>query len=250
MIDQGVNAVAAVDPALLAVIRQIVQTSIQSIMEAMRPPVGAVAQDVADPSRIGKLRAEDLEYFDPEFESEHNEAIVSSGRHVYYRDMFVWIDHLKNLCKIHGEDEVRPKVTQAFRGGVLIWYFTELSDLEKDLLRDAFMERWYQVIDKRFREKGSEAQKVLDRCLYTLQDARSERTPRAYVQNIIRHVKTTGLSLYNQLLLAYTKMHYKFRVHLSESSVSTSLSVFLEQLDFKTNAFHDIARDELGSGRQ
>ena len=58
-------------------------------------------------SRTEKLRAKDLEYFDPDFKSEHNEIIVSSGRHVYYRDMFVWIDHLKNLCKTHEENEVR-----------------------------------------------------------------------------------------------------------------------------------------------
>ena len=139
MADQGANAAAAVDPALLAAIRQIVQTSMQGMMEAMRPPVGAAAQD--DPPRTGKLRAEDLGYFDPEFESEHNEFIVSSGRHVYYRDMFVWIDHLKDLCKTHGEDEIRPKITQAFRGGALIWYFTKLSDLEKNLLWEAFMKR-------------------------------------------------------------------------------------------------------------
>ena len=126
-------------------------------MKAMRSSADAAAQDVADSPRIEKLRAENLEYFDPEFESEHNETIVSSERHVYYRDMFVWIDHLKDLCKTHEEDEVRFKIIQAFRGGALIWYFTELSDLEKNLLRDAFMKRWYQVINKRFRKKGLEA---------------------------------------------------------------------------------------------
>lgn len=57
--------------------------------------------------------------------------------------MFVWIDYLKDLVKNHTEDEVRSMITQAFRGGALIWYFTELSELEKDLLRDASMDRWY-----------------------------------------------------------------------------------------------------------
>ena len=57
------------------------------MMKTMRSLVDAIAQD--DSFRIGKLRAENLEYFDPEFESEHNEFIISSERHVYYRDMFV-----------------------------------------------------------------------------------------------------------------------------------------------------------------
>ena len=59
------------------------------------------------------------------------------------------------------------------------------------------MKRWYQIINKRFKKKDSEAQKALNHCLYSLQDIRDERTSRAYMQNIIRHVKATGLSLYN-----------------------------------------------------
>ena len=39
--------------------------------------------------RTEKLRAEDLEYFDSNFESEHNKVIISSERHIYYRDMFI-----------------------------------------------------------------------------------------------------------------------------------------------------------------
>ena len=161
--------------------------------------------------------------------------------------MFVWIDHIKDLVKTHTVAEVRPMITQALRGGALTWHSTELTELEKDLLRDATMEHWYATITKRFKEKGPEAQDALDRCSYSLQDAKNGRTPRAYVQDIIRHAKATGLPLYNQLLLAYTKMHFKFRVHLTEPSATTTLSSFLDQLDTKANAFYDIARDELGS---
>ena len=89
----------------------------------------------------------------------------------------------------------------------------------------------------------------MDSCAYTLQDAKNGRTPRAYVQDIIRHTKATQLPLYNQLLLAYTKMHFKFRVHLNEPTATTTLSNFLEQLDSKANAFYDIAKDELGPNR-
>ena len=248
------NQPAAVDPALLAAIQQIVQTSMQGMMQGMRPPgagsgSGSGSGTGADPDapRSTKLRAEDLGFFDPDYESEHNESIVSSGRHVYYRDMFVWIDHLKDLVKNHGDTAVRPMITQAFRGGALIWYSTELSELEKDLLREATMDRWYQALTRRFREKGPEAQEALDHCSYSLQDAKNGRTPRSYVQDIIRHAKATQLPLYNQLLLAYTKMHFKFRVHLTEPTTATTLSSFLEQLDSKANAFCDIARDELGT---
>ena len=249
------NPNPAVDPALLAAIQQIVQASMQGLLQERRTNEGGgnnpgnnATADAANRAS-SKLRAEDLGYFDPDYESERNEAIVSVGRHIYYRDMFVWIDHLKDLAKNHSEEEVRPMITQALRGGALIWYSTELSELEKDLLREASMERWYQALSKRFKERGPDAQDALDRCAYTLQDARNGRTPRAYVQDIIRHAKATGLPLYNQLLLAYTKMHPKFRVHLFEPNFNTTLSQFLEMLDSKANTFPDIARDELGTNR-
>ena len=113
MTNGNVN-VTAVNSVLLAAIQQIVQTSIQDIMQAMRAPAAAAAQDAVEASvsrSTDKLRAENLEYFDSNYESERNESIVSSGRHVYYRNMFVWIDHFKNLTKNHSEKELRSLIT-------------------------------------------------------------------------------------------------------------------------------------------
>ena len=211
----------------------------------MRPPT----PEPAKLSKSEKLRAEDLDYFDFDYENEHNEFIISVGRYIYYRDIFVWIDHFKDLVKNHSEEELRSIITQIFRDSALIWYFTELSELEKDLLRKTFIDRWYQALTRRFKQKRSKIQKVLDSCFYTLQDAKNGRTPRIYIQNIIRYVKVTQLSLYNQLLLAYIKIYYKFHIHLTEFIASTILSSFLDQLDFKINAFYDIAKNELRGSR-
>ena len=90
-----------VDPALLATIQQVVQASMQAMMQQGFRPAEPAA------SRSGKLRAEDLGYFDPDYESERNESIVNAGRHIYYRDMYVWIDHIKDLVKTYGDNKVR-----------------------------------------------------------------------------------------------------------------------------------------------
>ena len=108
------------------------------------------------------------------------------------------------------------------------------------------MDRWHQALVRCFRQKGLDAQETLDGCHYSLQDAKNGRTPRSYVQDIIRYAKATQLPLYKQLLLAYTKMHFKFRVHLAEPTTSTTLSSFLEQLGSQANALLDIARDDSG----
>ena len=65
---------------------------------------------MVQPELRSKLRVEDLGYFDLYYESETNEAIVSVGRHVYYRDMFIWIDYIKDLVKTYSEAEVRPMI--------------------------------------------------------------------------------------------------------------------------------------------
>ena len=69
--------------------------------------------------------------------------VVSAGRHVCYRDMFVWIHNFKGLVKNRSEEELRPMNIQAFCDGALIWYSTEVGALQKDLLRDATMEWWH-----------------------------------------------------------------------------------------------------------
>ena len=127
---------AAIDPALLASIQQMIQAGIQGAIQQLNAAGnggagnsgagnggagnGGLGRDPATDTPRGKLRAEDLGYFDPDYESESNKAIVSAGRHVYYRDMFMWIDHLKDLVKTHGKGEVRLLITQAFRSGALI----------------------------------------------------------------------------------------------------------------------------------
>ena len=106
------NTAAAVDPALLAAIQAVVQTSMQGMMQAMRSmPAANQEAGAADPQRGSRLRVEDLGFFDPSYESEANEPIVNVGRHVYYRNIFVWVDHLKELAKDHGDQKVRSLLT-------------------------------------------------------------------------------------------------------------------------------------------
>ena len=76
------------DPALLTAIEQIVQKGGPNQRgNDQSSNANAAVTDLAN--RAVKLRVEDLGYFDPDYESEKNESIVSAGRHVYYRDIFL-----------------------------------------------------------------------------------------------------------------------------------------------------------------
>jgi len=114
----------------------------------------------------------------------------------------VFVDRLKNLAKQKGNEVLKPLVSTCFRGEALRWYSTELSELEKDLLRAATLVQWYSALIKRFKERGLVAQEALENCSYTLADARNGRAPRAYVQDIVRHVKAAELPLYNQFIIS------------------------------------------------
>ena len=42
---------------------------------------------------------DDIEYFDFIYENEKNNSIVNVSRYIYYRDIFIFVDKLKNLKK-------------------------------------------------------------------------------------------------------------------------------------------------------
>ena len=52
------------------------------------------------------------------------------------------------------------------------------------------------------------------------------------------------MPLYNQLLIAYTKINIKFRIYLEEPITGILISVFLAIIDGKTNVFLDITKNE------
>lgn len=77
---------------------------------------------------------------------------------------------------------------------------------------------------------------------YTMADAQNGRTPRAYVQDIIRHAKAAEFSsVYNQLTMAWNNLELDFRAHIPEPKLNTTLSIFLESLDEKANIWQQIA---------
>ena len=44
---------------------------------------------ILDLSRLDKLRAKNLGYFNLDYESEYNKSIISISRYIYYRDIFI-----------------------------------------------------------------------------------------------------------------------------------------------------------------
>ena len=75
--------------------------------------------------------AEQIGFFDLDYEG--SGPVVNSGKYVFYKNVYVFIDRLKDMAPLRGEDKLRTVFPQCFRGINLIWHLSELSELEKNL---------------------------------------------------------------------------------------------------------------------
>jgi hypothetical protein len=240
------------DPAVWNQILQVIQASVRAMPAASGPtgppgppgPAGADGINGTGGNPAPAIKsAEEIGYFDPTHEDANNSSIVNAGRHVFYRDPYVFVDRLKDLARGSvGEQRIRELVPGCLRGGSLIWYSTELTDIEKDLYRDASLYTWCRALIQRFKERGPVALQAMQAERYTMTDARNGRTPRAYVQDIIRHAKAAEFSsTYNQLTMAWNNLKLEFRAHIPEPKLNTTLPMFLESLDEKANIWQQMA---------
>ena len=74
----------------------------------------------------------------------------------------------------------------------------KVTKFEKDLLRAVSIEQWVNALIKRFKERGAVVLQALQTERYIMSNVRSGRIFRAYVQDIMRHVKAAEFfSSYN-----------------------------------------------------
>ena len=196
-----------------------------------------------------EIRAESVGYFDPEYQNEkeqgstNNGPVVNAGKYVYYKDIYVFVDRLKDLAKQQGDIKIRNVVSECLRGSALMWYSIELTELERDLLRDSDLDRWYTTMINRFKIRTSVALSQLIHRSYGMQDLRNNKHPRAFIQEMLHLAKAANLeSLDNQLTMIWNQLHVSLRRDIPEPTKYTSLGQFLEHIDSKVSIWHGLAQ--------
>lgn len=124
-----------------------------------------------------------VESFDPEYEGSN--PVVNEGKKVFYQDVYAFVDRLKDMEQIKGEKKLQSVVPQCLRGSAPIWHSTELSEMEKSLLRQADLDAWYETQITCFKQRTPLAVKSIQQSKYTMGDAKEKKDPRQFVQNII-----------------------------------------------------------------
>lgn len=200
--------------------------------------------DTSQHTNTVKLRAEEVGYFDPEYQQEQGSSgpVVNAGKHVFYKDVYVFTDRLKDLAAQRGESDIKSVMTACFRGSVLIWYSMELTDLERTLLRDANLDLWYTTLIDRFKTRTAVALSQLVGQTYSLADMQ-HTSPRAFIQHMLHLAKSANFnSTYNQLTLLWNQFAVNLRRDLPEPQQSTTIGQFLDQVDSKTSIWLELAQ--------
>jgi hypothetical protein len=199
------------------------------------------SQDSTLTDFIKKWTTDEIEFFDSDVDED--DSIINVDRHVFYKNIYVFVDRLKNMIKIRDDDKLRTILSQCFRDASLIWHFIELFDMKKNLLRQINLTSWYQILINRFKKRISIALSTLQINRYTSIDAKAEKDSRIFAQNIFRFVKVANMnSIYNQLTIAWNDLDWQFWVNIFESTVITSIRKFLNQLSFMFDIWHEMTR--------
>ena len=179
--------------------------------------------------------SKNIDFFDSRRENDKNKnVIVNVDRHIYYKNVFVFIDKLKNLKKNFFDHRVRELIVECLRDDALIWHSLKLDEIEKNMFRNASMNQWCRDLIRRFKKRDSQTLKNLQIEKYIMQDVRNDKTFRAYVQNIMRHSKIVEFnSIYNQLIMTWNNLNLNFKMQIFESITTTILISFFDSLDVK-----------------
>lgn len=104
---------------------------------------------------------------------------------MFYQDVYAFVDRLKDMEQIKGEKKLQSVVLQCLQGSAPICHSTELSEMEKSLLRQADLDAWYETLITCFKQRTPLAVKNIQQTKYTMGDANEKKYPRQFVQNII-----------------------------------------------------------------
>ena len=183
---------------------------------------------------------ENVDYFDSNYENsiDIDQFIVSFEKHNFYRDVYIFIDHFKDLNKITSDSKIKKLVTICFKREALRWYNSKFIEIEKNFFKEITIERWCIHLIKRFKKRNSVVLKKLQTEFYTYVDARRERKSRVYMQNILRYFRVADYSfVFHQCITVWNNLELDFRTQIFESTKDIILFSFLIQLNAKKSVW-------------
>ena len=200
----------------------------------------------------GSFRAQDVGFFDPTLDESYGPGdVVQVGRDVYYRNVYLFVERIKDAVNMYTADKVRSNLSSCLRGTAQIWYTEGLSDLEKEALRSlgTGAEKWCDALTKKFKQSVSSALQSLSSESYSLDDLRNKRDMSSFVFSVMRHAKAANIAdVHGQLTWAYNAIAPELARDIDPPEETTSVSTFLKQLDNKRETWFRIYSRKFNKG--
>ena len=99
-----------------------------------------------------QLKSDDVKYFDSAIEEE--ESVVTIKRYTFYKNIYIFINRLKNVAVSKSNNKVRETFSICFHDEAFIWYSTKLTELEKTLFRTTSLKIQFDSLIKRFKKRA------------------------------------------------------------------------------------------------
>ncbi len=174
-------------------IANIVAVAIRSIqMQQLTSFFTIKTQSINQTEFIKKWIVDEIDFFDSNADKEN--SVLNVDRHVFYKNIYVFVNRLKDMITIRDENKLRTILSQCFREAALIWHSIELFDMKKDLLRQINLASWYQIMTNRFKKRIFLTLSALQNFKYDLIETQFEKNSRLFAQQIFRSIKTTNMN--------------------------------------------------------
>ena len=179
------------------------------------------------------FRAQDLGYFYPDApESFGPGDVLFALKETIYREVYTFIKRIEDYALMAGEDSVKEHLSTCFCGNALTWYLQELSDFTRRALKTMPLSDFTSALATRFKMNIDKALDKLNQETYSLSDARTNREPQHYIQNVILYSQAAGLQdPHSQLMWAWQHLDVELRSMVLMPKEGTTIQDFSEELD-------------------
>ena len=138
-----------------------------------------IFQNIVQTTQNFRWNAANLEFFDSLYDEKFaatRNAIEHSEKNIYFRDVYIFIERIKNIAQIKENLIVRNNLYICFRETILAWYTFNFENDQKRLVKlSDEIEKWIRVLLKKFRQFSSTIMTTVTRKRYTMNDAKRKK---------------------------------------------------------------------------
>ena len=221
----------------LHLFNQTMQANLQALQNNNRQQSMTSSSTAESIQSDNRWNAAEIEFFDSLYDEKSvaiENAIEDSKKDIYFRDIHVFIERIKNMTQIKDDILIKNNLYSCLKNTIFVWYTFNLSDDHKRLIKfDIEIDEWIRIFLKKFRQSFETVLATVIREKYTMKDVKKRRKFIEYAQIIIKTAKFAEMFIYNQIYLIFNDLNVEFQRNLNILIENTKLNAFLQKLDLK-----------------